>query len=62
MADLEVIQVIHTRLLRKGLGRDETDPVRIIDQYWNMQGELLWEIDPCVTEITAQVGPKRDGR
>lgn len=46
MADVEVIQVIHTRLLRLGKGHDASDPIRIIDQYWDMEGNLMWEIDP----------------
>jgi hypothetical protein len=41
---VEVITVIHTRLLRRGDG-DKTY-IRVIDQYWNMQGELMWEVDP----------------
>lgn len=45
MPDLEVIQVVKTRLLRKGEGV-EGDPIRIIEQYWGMDGNLLWEIDP----------------
>jgi hypothetical protein len=41
---LEVIQVIHTRLQNRGKGL-ANDPVRTIDQYWDMQGNLLWERD-----------------
>jgi hypothetical protein len=44
MPDVEVIQVVHTRLLRRGNGRD--DPIRIIEQYWTLDGELLAEKDP----------------
>lgn len=43
----EVIQVIHTNLEKRGTGRDELDVVRRIDQYWSMDGVLLWEHDPC---------------
>ena len=44
--DVEVIQVIHTRLLRLGEGT-VSDPIRIIDQWWLMDGTLLFERDPC---------------
>ena len=42
---VEVIQVIHTHLARRGRGTDD-DPVRIVDQYWTMDGQLLVEFDP----------------
>jgi len=45
LADLEVIQIIHTNLLRRGDGKKEV--VRIVEQYWRMDGTLLFEIDPC---------------
>lgn len=44
MKDVEVIQVIKTRLLSRGDGVKTY--CRIIEQYWDMQGNLLWEIDP----------------
>lgn len=43
---VEVIQVIHTNLERRGLGRSMDDIVRRVEQYWSMDGELLWEYDP----------------
>lgn len=47
MKNAEVIQVIRTRLLRRGRGRTEADePVRIIEQYWSLDGQLLAENDP----------------
>lgn len=45
MSDVEIIQVIHTHLLRRGEGKSEADPIRIIDQYWTMDGTLLFEWD-----------------
>lgn len=45
MPELEVIQVIHTKLKREGLGTPD-DPMTVIEQFWSMDGELLWEIDP----------------
>jgi hypothetical protein len=41
----KVIQVIETTLTRRGEGI-EGDPIRIIRQYWSMDGELLAEVDP----------------
>lgn len=38
------ISVIETTLTRKGNGRD--DPIRIITQYWSLDGRLLAESDP----------------
>ena len=45
MPDVEVIQVVRTYLLRRGAGV-EGDPIRIITQYWSLDGELLAEVDP----------------
>ena len=41
-----VIQVVETTLERRGKGV-EGDPIRIITQYWSMDGDLLAEVDPC---------------
>lgn len=43
--DLEVIHVIHTQLLLRGAGKPG-DPMRRIEQFWGMDGRLLWEVDP----------------
>lgn len=43
-----VIQVIETRLERRGSGKDKDDPIRIVTQYWSLEGELLAEVDPIV--------------
>ena len=45
MSECEIVQVIRTNLLRRGDGT-ESNPVRVITQYWSMDGELLWEHDP----------------
>lgn len=45
MCELEIMKVIHTRLLRRGEGCDSSDPMRIIDQYWLEDGSLLFEYD-----------------
>jgi hypothetical protein len=41
-----VIEVIETSTLRRGKGTDES-PIRIVRQYWSLDGELLAEHDPC---------------
>lgn len=46
---LQVIQVIETFLERRGKGVPD-DPIRVIQQYWSMDGRLLWEVDPWLTE------------
>lgn len=43
-----VIQVIETRSL-KGKGT-ENDKCREVMQYWNFDGKLLAEYDPCIKE------------
>jgi hypothetical protein len=42
-----VIAVIVTTLTRRGTGKDES-PIRIVTQYWSLDGEFLAEVDPCV--------------
>jgi len=44
-----VIQVIETTITRRGSGKDSSSQIRIITQYWSLDGDLLWEIDPCAT-------------
>lgn len=41
----KVIQVIETDLTRRGSGKDETDPIRLVRQYWSLDGDLLAEVD-----------------
>ncbi len=43
---VRLLPVIETKLLRRGDGSSETDPVRIVTQYWSLDGELLAEHDP----------------
>lgn len=40
-----VMQVIETKSAR-GAGTDE-QPVRIVTQYWSLEGKFLAENDPC---------------
>ena len=44
METAELIQVIHLRK-RRGKGTTE-DVVRMVDQYWSVDGKLLAERDP----------------
>ena len=44
MDEAKVIQVIETTLTRRGEGV-EGDPIRIIRQYWSLDGALLGEVD-----------------
>lgn len=44
-----VIQVIETTALR-GTGIDESDMCREVRQYWDFDGNLLAENDPCAKE------------
>lgn len=41
----KVIPVIKTESAR-GSGKSSEDPVRIVTQYWSLEGELLAENDP----------------
>lgn len=43
-----IIEVIETKSLR-GSGTNE-DKCRIVTQYWNFEGNLLAENDPCEKE------------
>jgi hypothetical protein len=46
MDEVKTITVIVTTLTHRGEGK-AGDPSRVITQYWDMEGNLLWEIDPC---------------
>lgn len=50
MKDLELVTFIKTTLTQRGEGKDKEDPVRIITQYWDMDGSLVFEIDPFKSE------------
>jgi hypothetical protein len=44
--EARVIQVIETSLMRRGDGKEI--PIRIITQYWSLDGKLLAEVDPVI--------------
>ena len=42
-----VIPVIETSIARRGTGKDASDPIRSITQYWTLDGRLICEVDPA---------------
>lgn len=57
LSGLEVIQVIRTHLQTCGSGKDESNPIRVITQYWSMEGELLWQVDPYLQMMESSRRP-----
>jgi len=55
MDKVEIIQFIKTTLTRRGKGV-EGDPVRVITQFWDMQGNLMFEYDPEKGLINHKIG------
>jgi len=49
----KVIEVIETKAM-KGTGV-QTDPVRIVTQYWSLDGKLLAECDPSALIIQSDI-------
>jgi len=45
---VEMLKVIRTNLAVRGNGIN--DPIRIITQYWTLEGEMLFEVDPMAQE------------
>lgn len=54
MFGVEVMAVIKTTLLRRGNGESQDDPIRIITQYWDMKGDLLFEFDPYLESLKGE--------
>lgn len=52
MKSAKVIQIIETKSVR-GSGKKD-DLSRIVTQYWDFDGNLLAENDPCITESVIQ--------
>lgn len=50
MDEVKIVKMIKTTLLRRGKGV-EGDPIRIIEQYWDFDGKLLFEYDPFLKEL-----------
>lgn len=55
MDKARVIEVIETTLLRRWTGKDQDSPIRIITQYWSLEGELLAEVDPTGGSVDVMV-------
>lgn len=43
---VRVIEVIENTLKRRGSGASPDDQVRVITQYWSLDGQPLAEVDP----------------
>ncbi len=50
MKEVEILKLIKTQILRRGEGV-KSDPVRIITQYWDLEGNLVFEIDPLILKV-----------
>ena len=46
--NVEILKVIRTNLTTRGDGI--SNPIRIITQYWTLNGELLFELDPILLD------------
>lgn len=53
------IEVIETTLTRRGKGSGN-DPVRVITQYWSLDGKLLAEVDPINQAVQPETMPAVD--
>jgi hypothetical protein len=56
MTELRIIQLIETSILRRGKGV-EGDPVRIVEQYWDMEGNLCFEYDTHTEKFIRYCSP-----
>ena len=50
MDNAKLITVIVTTLTRRGTGKTSDSPIRVVTQYWSLDGALLAEVDPCPPE------------
>ena len=44
--DVKVVTLIRTSLTLRGDGKSEETPFRKVTQYWDLEGNLIFEIDP----------------
>ena len=56
MDTVRIIRVIETTLTRRGSGKSEADPMRVVTQYWSLEGKLLAEHDPVTDEPLTEIG------
>ena len=54
MDTVKQITLIETTLTREGEGKSPSSPVRIITQYWTMDGQLVIQRDPCAVQVTPE--------
>ena len=47
---VEIVTLIKTVLTKKGNGKD--DPIRLVTQYWDLEGNLIFEIDPVIKSLS----------
>ena len=50
MDNAKLVTVIVTTLTRRGTGKTSDSPIRVVTQYWSLDGDLLSEVDPCPPE------------
>jgi hypothetical protein len=43
------VTLIETRLTKRGAGKTMDDPVRLVMQYWTLDGDLVAEVDAYAT-------------
>lgn len=53
MKQVEILEVIKTTIVTRGNDTEE-QPLRTITQYWSVDGELIFEIDPkyCINHCS----------
>jgi hypothetical protein len=44
-----LVTLIESEIIR-GKGKDDSDPVRVVRQWWTLAGEIVIEDDPCRRE------------
>lgn len=54
MDTVKVFYLIETTLTRRGDGKSEASPIRIITQYWTPAGALVVEHDPAAVILTPE--------
>jgi hypothetical protein len=52
MDSVEIVKFIKTTLTREGEGK-EGDPIRVITQYWDFEGNLMFEFDPHLGRVVS---------
>lgn len=56
--NVEILKVIRTNLTTRGDG--VRNPIRIITQYWSLDGEMLFENDPLLLETREMLREAKD--